>query len=89
MSFKDHTLVISSPGSHGEAATLGVDLAIMNCGFRHVGHFDSEHIIPLIGSDILSDKEAAGKMVAPNEVYCNDDHKVTLFALRSGAPKGR
>ena len=88
-SFKDHTLVISSPGSYGEAANLGADLSIMNNGFEHVGYFESDHIVPLIGNDILSEKEAQGKVTLANEVYTNADSKLTIFSFRSGVSKGR
>lgn len=89
VSFKDHILVIPSPGSQGEAPSLGVDLSILNNGYSHVGYFDSEHIDPLVGNDILSNKSASGELVLPNLVYTNPDAKVTLFAFRSSVPKGR
>lgn len=89
ISFKDHTLVISSPESHGSSPTLGLDLMIMNQGFSHVGYFDSDHILPLVGNDILSEGEPTGRLVVPNEIYTNSDFKMTLFALRSGVFRGR
>jgi predicted ATP-grasp superfamily ATP-dependent carboligase len=89
ISFKDHTLVIPSPESHGESPNLAVDLLIMNHGFSHVGYFESEHITPLVGNDILSEGEPKGKLVLPNEVYTNQEMKMTLFSFRSGVEKGR
>lgn len=87
--FKGHSLIIPSPESHGEAATCGTDLTVINHGFEHVGHFVSEHIIPLCGNDILSTTEPTGKLVVPNEVYSHPEKKVTVFAFRSGVSKGR
>ncbi|CAI2376767.1 unnamed protein product [Moneuplotes crassus] len=87
--FKDHTLVIPSPESHGESPSLGVDLMIMNHGYAHVGYFDSEHMDPLVGNDILSHKEPTGELVLHNCVYTNVEAKVALFAFRSSVPKGR
>ena len=89
VSFTDHTLVIPSPESTGECATLGVDLMILNHGYSHVGYFNSDHITPLMGNDILSVGEPTGAITPPNAVYSNSDAKITLFAFRSGVPKGR